>query len=87
MKRVGSNNPSSVAFRVGICVLINGGGWSHASIGNPGGRLGEPSIEFTKLPPAGEGSPEKLDAIEGRVMGHRRQDGARPAEPIGGAEK
>lgn len=26
-------------------------------------------IEFTRLPPAGEGSPEKLDPIEGRVTG------------------
>jgi hypothetical protein len=31
----------------------------------------EPSIEFTKVPPAGEGSPEKLDAIEGRAAGAR----------------
>lgn len=29
----------------------------------------EPTIEFTKLPQAGEGSPFKLDAIEGRVSG------------------
>lgn len=28
-----------------------------------------PSIEFTRLPPMGEGSPEKVDAIEGRVRG------------------
>jgi hypothetical protein len=29
----------------------------------------EPSIEFTRLPPAGEGSPTKTDAIEGRIKG------------------
>ena len=29
----------------------------------------EPFIEFTHLPPAGEGSPSKTDAIEGRVKG------------------
>lgn len=29
----------------------------------------EPAIEFTRLPPAGEGSPDKLDQIEGRVKG------------------
>jgi hypothetical protein len=30
-----------------------------------------PSIEFTRLPPAGEGSPEILHTIEGRVKGAR----------------
>ncbi|MGA2596051.1 MAG: hypothetical protein ABSH09_03465 [Bryobacteraceae bacterium] len=35
---------------------------------SPGARR-EPAIEFTKLPPAGEGSPFKLDTIEGRVSG------------------
>ena len=30
-----------------------------------------PSIEFTRLPPAGEGSPDILNAIEGRVTGAR----------------
>jgi hypothetical protein len=30
-----------------------------------------PSIEFTRLPPAGEGSPDILRAIEGRVKGAR----------------
>ena len=45
---------------LGICMLLSSCSSSRAS---------EPSIEFTKLPPAGEGSPEKLDAIEGRVTG------------------
>jgi len=30
---------------------------------------GEPSIEFTRVPAAGEGDPEKLESIEGRVSG------------------
>jgi hypothetical protein len=29
----------------------------------------EPTIQFTRLPPAGAGNPEKLDPIEGRVTG------------------
>jgi hypothetical protein len=33
--------------------------------------LAKPIIEFTKLPPSGEGSPDKLHAIEGRVSGAR----------------
>jgi hypothetical protein len=36
----------------------------------------EPVIEFTKLPPAGAGSPDKLDEIAGRV------NGARPGQRI-----
>jgi len=44
-----------------VCVLLSACGSSRASV--------EPSIEFTRLPPAGEGSPEKLDPIEGRVTG------------------
>ena len=35
----------------------------------PPGSRAEPTIEFTLLPPAGEGSPDKLDKIEGRVRG------------------
>src|ERR1044071_5530741 len=30
-----------------------------------------PSIDFTTLPPAGEGSPDIVNAIEGRVSGAR----------------
>lgn len=30
---------------------------------------GEPSIEFTRVPTAGEGNPDKLEVIEGRVSG------------------
>jgi hypothetical protein len=31
----------------------------------------EPSIEFIRVPPAGDGSPDKLEQIEGRVRGAR----------------
>ena len=34
-------------------------------------RAPGPSIEFTKIPLVGEGGPDKLDAIEGRVVGAR----------------
>jgi hypothetical protein len=53
--------PRGSVLLLGICALLSGCGASRASV--------EPAIEFTKLPPAGEGSPEKLDAIEGRVIG------------------
>ena len=36
----------------------------------------EPSIEFTRVPPAAEGGPDKIDIIEGRVIG------ARPGQQI-----
>src|SRR5438045_3963696 len=36
----------------------------------------EPFIEFTRVPPSGEGSPDKLESIEGRVSG------AQPGERI-----
>jgi hypothetical protein len=39
-------------------------------------HLPVPSIEFTRIPPAAEGGPDKLDIIQGRVTG------ARPGEQI-----
>src|SRR5258708_15840038 len=39
-------------------------------------RLPVPSIEFTRIPAAAEGGPDKLDIIQGRVTG------ARPGEQI-----
>jgi hypothetical protein len=36
----------------------------------------EPSIEFSRVPPAAEGGPDKLDVIQGRVIG------ARPGQEI-----
>jgi hypothetical protein len=39
-------------------------------------RASEPSIIFTKLPPSGEGSPDKITDIQGRV------NGARPGQRI-----
>ena len=55
--------PRSAAASVlcGVCALVAACGSSRAS--------NQPTIEFTKLPPAGEGSPAKIDAIEGRVIG------------------
>jgi hypothetical protein len=60
--------PWGSALLVGLCMLLSNCGSSSASVA--------PSIEFTRLPPAGEGSPEKLDAIEGRV------NGAQPGQKI-----
>ena len=37
-----------------------------------GGRM--PSIEFTRVPPLGEGSATKVDLIEGRVGGARGEE-------------
>jgi len=51
----------AIGLLMGICVLLSACGSTSASVA--------PTIEFTKLPPAGEGSPEKLDPIEGRAMG------------------
>jgi hypothetical protein len=46
-----------------LCVLANGCNFRQASSG--------PSIEFTRVPPASEGGPDKLDIIEGKVIGGR----------------
>jgi len=43
-----------------LCILSSCG---------PAREMAVPVVEFTKLPPMGEGSPDKLDAIEGRVAG------------------
>jgi signal transduction histidine kinase len=55
-------------FLLGLCVLIAGCGAQKTSPG--------PSIEFTKVPLAGEGGPNKVETIEGRVVG------ARPGQQI-----
>ncbi len=44
-----------------LCILLCG-------CQSPQARV-EPSIQFTRLPPSGEGSPDKLHPIEGRVTG------------------
>ena len=59
------NHPSRVVFVLmlagaGVAVL-SGCGHTKASV--------EPSIEFVHVPPAGDGSPQKLEEIEGRVTG------------------
>jgi signal transduction histidine kinase len=46
-----------------LCVLLAGCGARNTSVG--------PSIEFTKVPLASEGGPDKVDTIEGRVVGFR----------------
>lgn len=46
-----------------VCALLAGCASPHTQV--------EPSIEFTRLPPAGEGSALKLVAIEGRVANHQ----------------
>jgi signal transduction histidine kinase len=51
------------ALLLGLCVLLAGCGARYSN--------GGPSIEFTKVPHAGEGGPDKLEAIEGRVTGVR----------------
>jgi len=48
---------------VGILILLSACRSRHAEV--------EPSIEFSRLPQAGQGSPEKFDTIEGRVTGAR----------------
>lgn len=48
---------------VGLGGTVAGCGISKAGVG--------PSIEFIHVPPAGDGSPEKLEPIEGRVTGAR----------------
>ncbi|HYP26589.1 MAG TPA: glycoside hydrolase family 16 protein [Blastocatellia bacterium] len=46
-----------------LCILLSGCRLQTARVG--------PSIEFSKVPQAGEGGPDKLDTIEGRVTGAR----------------
>ena len=51
-----------IVFRICLlsCLLLSGCKW----------RAGKaPVIEFTRVPPAGEGGPDKLDGLEGRVHG------------------
>ncbi|MGH9844330.1 MAG: glycoside hydrolase family 16 protein [Blastocatellia bacterium] len=51
-----------------FCILLSG-------CRSPGANI-KPSIEFSKVPQAEEGGPDKLDTIEGRVIG------ARPGQQI-----
>ena len=53
---------------LGLCVLFVGCGARNENAG--------PTIEFTKVPLAGHGGPDRLDTIEGRVAG------ARPGQQI-----
>jgi hypothetical protein len=56
------------ALLLGLCVLLAGCGARNANVG--------PTIEFTKVPLAGHGGPDRLDTIEGHVAG------ARPGQQI-----
>lgn len=50
-----------VTIAVPVCLGLSGC--------RPVRNQGEPAIEFTRVPVSGEGSPDKLEAIEGRVSG------------------
>jgi len=56
------SNTWAQAILIGLCALLTGCEVTRAN---------EPSIIFTKLPPAGEGSPDKINDIRGRVDGAR----------------
>jgi hypothetical protein len=61
-KEIGADASSAGrAFLLLLCLRLLAGCHLQGSV--PG-----PSIEFTRIPPATEGSPDKLDVIEGRVM-------------------
>jgi hypothetical protein len=47
-----------------VCLLLSGCGWRHGD--------DRPVIQFTRIPPASEGGPDKVDMIEGKVIGSRR---------------
>lgn len=58
--------PRVIALLLLMTMLLNG---CHFRNSTPG-----PSIEFTRVPPAAEGGPDKIDIIEGRVVGaHKGQ--------------
>jgi hypothetical protein len=51
----------NLLFPVVVCLVLCACHHSH--------NHGAPSIEFKRIPPTGEGSPDKLEPIEGRVSG------------------
>ena len=61
-------NWKKVLLMLGCCVLFSG---CHSRSQGAG-----PSIEFTRIPPVGTGRTDKLDVIQGRVIG------ARPGQQI-----
>src|SRR5580692_1242820 len=52
---------AGLALTAGICLPLTGCGSAQA--------VAEPSIEFTRVPAAGEGSPDQLEQISGRIKG------------------
>ena len=61
---VASNSLAQNKALLFVCILLGG---CRSRQGDP-----KPSIEFTQLPPAGQGSPDLLHTIEGRVTGAHR---------------
>jgi hypothetical protein len=59
---------SGQVLLLSLCLLFAGCGAVNTNVG--------PAIAFTKVPLAGEGGPDKLDTVEGRVLG------ARPGQQI-----
>jgi len=51
-----------------LVLTVAGLSWGFTGCGISKGSV-EPSIAFTRVPPAGDGSPDKLEEIEGRVTG------------------
>jgi len=56
----------SIILGIALCQLLTGCRSAQAD--------GQPSIEFSRIPSAGEGSPDRLETIEGRVRGARPGD-------------
>jgi hypothetical protein len=54
-------NWEKAVFVAGLCLLLSGCHMRGADVG--------PAIEFSRIPPADEGGPEKMDTISGRVIG------------------
>lgn len=57
---------AKLSIAVTVCLCVTGCRLSHCR--------GEPSIEFTRVPPSGGGNPDKLEVIEGRVAGAQPGD-------------
>lgn len=63
LKRPDHTARIAIALLIGACILLS-------SCRSPGANAA-PSIEFTKVPQAAEGGPDKVESIEGRVIGAR----------------
>jgi hypothetical protein len=63
MRRFGHLSQPAMSATIAVLVFLGLSGCRSSS--DPG----EPAIEFTRVPVSGEGNPDKLEAIEGRVSG------------------